>query len=150
MVPLLANGRFGLPGVWFNNDLSLHLLWTEQLRHPDVSAAAGELSARPARAGGRGRRGAGTGVDRAFAGLLAAVSVLGALTAVGALHVLRTPWRVLAAVVTGLGYLMAAYYAQGAFKETDPGPLVLGFAVGLIELERGRLSPRRCRSSRSR
>ena len=141
MVPYLANGRFGLPGVSFNNDLSLHLLWTEQLRRPDVSPPPVGYPLGPHALVAVVAEALGAGVDRAFAGLLAAVSVLGALTAVGALHVLRTPWRVLAAVVTGLGYLMAAYYAQGAFKETVQVLLVLGFAVGLIEIERGRLRP---------
>jgi hypothetical protein len=141
LVPFLANGRFGLPGVGFNNDLSVHLLWTEQLRHPEVTPPPGSYPLGPHALVAVAAEALGVGVDRAFAGLLAAVSVLAALTACGALHVLRTPWRVLAAVVTGIGYLMASYYAQGAFKETIQVLFVLGFAVGLIELERGRLRP---------
>jgi hypothetical protein len=141
LVPFLANGRFGLPGVSFNNDLSVHLLWTEQLRRPDVTPPPGGYPLGPHAVVATFAEVLGAGVDRAFTGLLAAASVLVALTATGALHVLRAHWRVLAAVAAGLCYLMAAYYAQGAFKETLQVLFVLGFAVGLIELERGGLRP---------
>jgi hypothetical protein len=141
LLPFLANGRFGLPGVAFNNDLSVHLLWVEQLRRPDVAPPPAGYPLGPHALVATAAEALGAGVDRAFTGLLAAVSILVALTAPGALHVLRTPWRVLAAVAAALCYLVAAYYAQGAFKETLQVLFVLGFVVGLIELERGRLRP---------
>ena len=52
-------------------------------------------------------------------------------------------------MLVALPYLLASYYAQGAFKETILAALVLAFTVELRELERdGRLScARGCRSA---
>ena len=58
-IPFAVSGRWGLLGVGFNNDLGLHLAWAEWLRSGFGPTAGRRLPARPARAGGRDRRGAG-------------------------------------------------------------------------------------------
>ena len=70
----------------------------------------------------------------AFNGLLLAIPVLTALTALAALDWLPAGRRVVAASLAGLPYLAASFLAQSAFKETAMALLVLAFAVALGEL----------------
>ena len=74
----------------------------------------------------------------AFNGLLVAIAVLTALTALAALDGLPPGRRVVAASLAGLPYLGASFLAQSAFKETAMALLVLAFAVALTELGRER------------
>jgi hypothetical protein len=137
MLPYLANGRSGVLGISFNNDLSAHLLWVEQLNRPEFEAPPDDYPLGPHAVVAAVADGLGAGSGEAFMGLMVAISVLTALTARSALHVLRAPWRVVASVGTALAYLAAAFYAEGAFKETLQVLFVLAFACALLELARG-------------
>lgn len=131
--PYAVSGQWGLIGVGFNNDLGLHLAWSEWLRsgfgpEPEPGypmgphAIAVSLAAVPR-----------TGLGEAFMGELMAIGVLTGLTALAALRDLGPGRRILAAVLVALTYLGVSYYAQGAFKETAQALFVLAFAIGLPE-----------------
>ncbi|HVE68000.1 MAG TPA: hypothetical protein VNB64_05405 [Solirubrobacteraceae bacterium] len=140
-LPFLANGRFGPLGVSVNNDPALHVAWVGELRDgvtpvPErprgypigphaVMAAAAEVT--------------GDG-ETAFVGLLMAVPVLTALTALGLLGSLSPPRRVLGALLGGLPYLAASYYAQASYKEPIVALMLVGVALVLHERSRGRLT----------
>jgi hypothetical protein len=137
-IPFAINGRWGLLGVGFNNDLGLHLAWAEWLRSgfgptPEAGyplgphALADAIAAIP-----------GIGLGHAFVGEIVAIGVLTALTALAALGGLGPARRTLAAVLVAVTYLAASYYAQGTFKETAEALFVLAFALGLAELDRRR------------
>jgi hypothetical protein len=130
-IPFAVSGRYGLIGVGFNNDLGLHLAWAEWLKsglgpRPDTGYPLGPhglattLSMLP-----------GVGLDRAFMGLLIAISTLTGLTALAALSELPAGRRTLAAVLVALPYLAVSYFAQSAFKETAEALFVLAFAIAL-------------------
>jgi hypothetical protein len=130
-IPFAISGRFGLIGVGFNNDLGLHLQWAEWLKNglgpaPDRGYPLGPhglsttLSALP-----------GIGLDKAFTGLVIAIPVLTALTALALLKELGAARRTLGAVLVALSYLAVSYYAQSAFKETAEALFVLAFAIAL-------------------
>ena len=139
-IPFAINGRWGLIGVGFNNDLGLHLAWAEWLRSglgpvPETGyplgphALADAIAAVP-----------GIGLGQAFVGEIFAIGVLTALTALAALPDLSRPRRILAATLVAIPYLGASYFAQGTFKETAEALFVLAFAVYL--LDPGRLPAR--------
>ena len=65
-----------------------------------------------------------------------AIAVLAPLTALGAFRELRPLPRTAAALVVGLAYVVASYFAQGAFKETIEAFLLLGFVLALREAAR--------------
>jgi len=69
-----------------------------------------------------------------------AAAVIAAVTSLALLARLPMARRLIAAVLVGFAYMAAAYLTQGAFKESIEALLVLGFAVGLGELARGRLA----------
>ncbi len=81
-------------------------------------------------------KGLGIGLVHGFSGLTVAVAVLAPLTALAAFREL--PWlpRTAAALVVGLAYVVASYFAQGAFKETIEALLVLAFVLALREAGR--------------
>jgi hypothetical protein len=130
-IPFAISGRYGLLGVGFNNDLGLHLAWTEWLRdglgpspqagYPlgphALSAALSILT--------------GIDPDKAFTGFLLAIAVITGWTGLAAMRELRPGRRALAAVLVALPYLAASYLAQGAFKETAQALFVLAFAIAL-------------------
>ena len=66
-------------------------------------------------------KGLGIGLVQGFSGLTVAVAVLAPLTALAAFAELRPLPRTAAALVVGLAYVVASYFAQGAFKETMRG-----------------------------
>lgn len=139
LVPFIVNGRGGIMGVSFNNDMAAHLLWAESYLSaaveritplaPDYPLGPHALVA--VFADGLGQR-----IDQAFSGLALALPVLNACTA---LMLLRRgaswPARVLTATVVGMPFLVAAYYGQAAFKEVLQAQLVL--AVALVLAGRG-------------
>jgi hypothetical protein len=136
-IPFAITARWGLLGVGFNNDLGLHLAWSEWLR-----SGAGPTPEPGYPLGPHGLAVAvaavpGIGLGQAFVGQIFAIGVLTALTALGALPDLRPARRLLAAVLVAVSYLGASYFAQGAFKETAEALFVLAFAVGLFGLDRG-------------
>ncbi len=76
--------------------------------------------------------------------------MLAPLTALAAFRELPRLPRTAAALVVGLAYVVASYFAQGAFKETMQALFLLGFVAGPA---RGGARPGRgcrCASSRRR
>ncbi|HWP33046.1 MAG TPA: hypothetical protein VNL97_04795, partial [Solirubrobacterales bacterium] len=135
-VPFAVDGRWGLLGVGFNNDLGLHLAWAEWLRNglgpaPEAGyplgphAVAASLAALP-----------GVGLGQAFTGEIFAIAVLTAWTALAALGDLPGGRRALAATLVAVSYLGASYFAQGAFKELAEALFVLAFALYIRALDR--------------
>jgi len=61
------------------------------------------------------------------------VPALTALVAYGGLDRLSRGPRFIGALLVGFAYMAASYYAQGAFKETTEGMLLLAFVLGLRE-----------------
>ncbi len=130
-IPFAINGRFGLIGVGFNNDLGLHLQWAEWLKNglgpaPDRGYPLGPhglcttISALP-----------GIGLDQAFMGLVIAIPAITGLTALAVLGELPRGRRTLGAVLVALPYLAVSYFAQSAFKETAEALFALTFAAAL-------------------
>jgi hypothetical protein len=130
-IPFAISGRYGLIGVGFNNDLGLHLAWTEWLRDglgpspqagyplgPHALAAAISILT-------------GIDPDKAFTGFLLAIAVITGWTGLAVMRELRPARRLLAAALVALPYLAASYFAQAAFKETAEALLVLAFAIAL-------------------
>ena len=74
-------------------------------------------------------------LDLVFTGLLLAIGVLTAL--VGANLLAGQNWwrRAIAGLVCAFAYLLAAYYAEGAFKETLMAGLLLGFVLHLEQVQ---------------
>jgi hypothetical protein len=133
-IPYLANGRVGLPGVSLDNDTANHLLWAEALRSPVAGARYGLPAGYPlgphslidALASGLGAR-----LDLALTGLLIATVVITALVAAGSMPGDSAWKKPIVGVLAALLYLPAAYYAEGAFKETLLGLLLLAVVLHL-------------------
>jgi hypothetical protein len=133
-LPFAAEGHFGILGTGFNPDMSQHLLATDRL-------AAGEGSQLLHQGYPLGphaivtalHSGLGIGLVQAFTGLTIAVAVLVSLTALTAFRDQPAPLRIPAALVVGLTYMVASYFAQGAFKETMQALFLLAFVLALRE-----------------
>jgi hypothetical protein len=136
-LPFIASGRIGLLGVSLDNDTAQHLLWAEALRSARMAALWGTGSGYPlgphslvAVVGTL----LGEPLDSTLTGLLLAVVPITALVAAGLLRD-QTPWRrVLIALPCSMPYLVAAYYAEGAVKETIMAALLLAFVVHLDQI----------------
>ena len=134
LIPFVANGRVGLLGPSFNNDARFHLWAAEYLfaGQPVPESVLGNgypLGPHGLVAGLAS--GFGGGVETGFVVLLMVVPVLMAFVARALLTDLSKVWALPLAGLTALTYLLAAYYAQGAFKETMQALFVLAFAVAL-------------------
>lgn len=137
-LPFIANGRVGLLGVGLDNDTSSHLIWAETLGSPVVGTRYGALppgyplgphSLAEAMSVGLGVR-----LDMAFTGLLIATLIITALVAAAALRH-DSPWKIpLVGVMGSLLYLVAAYYAEAAFKEMLVGLFLLALVLHLKEV----------------
>lgn len=143
-LPFLINGHWGVIGVGVNNDLGLHLAWTEWLRTGLGPVAEGGYPLGPHGLVGTVARAPGVSAAQAFIGLLITIGVITALTALAALKprnapapsppvslALPTTRRIIAACLVALTYLAASYYAQAAFKETAEALFVLAFTLSL-------------------
>jgi hypothetical protein len=75
----------------------------------------------------------GIGLVHGFSGLMIAIAVLASLTALTAFRDHPWPLRIPAALVIGLTYMVASYYAQGSFKETMQALFFLAFVLALRE-----------------
>lgn len=133
-LPFIAEGHFGILGTSFNPDMSQHLLATDRLAHGETSQLLREgYPLGPHAIVVALEKGLGIGLVQGFTGLTIAVAVLASLTALAAFvdqpSLLRTP----AALVVGLAYLVASYFAQGSFKETMQALFVLSFVLALRE-----------------
>jgi hypothetical protein len=133
-LPFIVEGHFGILGTSFNPDMSQHLLAADQLAH----GHSGQLIRQGYPLGPHSivvalNKGLDIGLVKGFSGLTVAVAVLAPLTALGAFRELRPLPRTAAALVVGLAYVVASYFAQGAFKETIEAFLLLGFVLALRE-----------------
>jgi hypothetical protein len=139
-IPFIASGHVSVLGIGVNNDLAGHLHYTAWLEDPSGIAPHAVRGGYPV--GPHGLAAAiakGTGAEplSTVLGLILAIPVLTALTALGALRKLKPPLRVVAAVLTALPYLAASTLAIGGLKETAMALFVIGFALGLRELTEG-------------
>ncbi len=133
-LPFIAEGHFGILGTSFNPDMSQHLLAADRLAHDQGSQLLHQgYPLGPHAIVVALNKGLGIGLVQGFTGLTIATAVLASLTALTAFRdqpsLLRTP----AALVIGLTYLVASYFAQGAFKETMQALFVLAFVFALRE-----------------
>jgi hypothetical protein len=135
-LPFYVSGRAGLLGVSVNNDTSIHLVWAEALRSDRMAAlyplpdgyplAPHALMAALASA-------TGIAMDHVLNGLLIAAAALTALSALSLLARLPAVARVPGAALVGFAYLPAAYFGQGAFKETLMAMFLVAFTALLAE-----------------
>jgi len=130
-LPFIVEMRFGILGTGLNPDLSQHLFAVDHL----LDGAAERLSDQGYPLGPHAIVAAvsvlGPSTVHAFDGLMLAVAVAACASALGLIEPLGTWRRVVGALCVGLAYLVAAYYVQGAFKETMQALFVLAFAIGL-------------------
>ncbi|HZK15607.1 MAG TPA: hypothetical protein VFC52_03350 [Solirubrobacterales bacterium] len=136
-LPFAVEGHFGILGTGFNPDMSQHLLATDRL----AEGVSGQLLREGYPLGPHAvvvalNKGLGIGLVQGFTGLTVAIAVLAPLTALAALVSQPPMRRTAAALLVGLAYLVASYYAQGAFKETAQALLVLAFLLALRESNR--------------
>ena len=136
-LPFAVAGHFGILGTSFNPDMSQHLLAADRLAH----GTGGQLLHQGYPLGPHAivvalSKGLGVGLVQGFGGLTIAVAILAPLTALSAFSNLKPTPRSAAALVVGLAYVVASYFAQGAFKETIQALLVLAFALALRESTR--------------
>lgn len=136
-LPFIVEGHFGILGTSFNPDMSQHLLAADQLAH----GHSGQLIRQGYPLGPHSivvalSKGLDIGLVKGFSGLSVAVAVLAPLTALAAFRDLRAVPRTAAALVVGLAYVVASYFAQGAFKETMLALFLLAFVLFLREAAR--------------
>ncbi len=141
LVPFAASGRVGVLGVSIDDDMGGHLLLAEAYRSQAIAHAPPALSSFPPawEAYPLGPHalvaaiveGLGVRSDLAFTGLAAAIPIILAWTSLAALR--RVSWigRVAVATVVGMPFLIAAYYAEGSFKELLEAVFVLATALML-------------------
>jgi hypothetical protein len=137
LIPFVANGRVGLLGPSFNNDSRFHVWAAEYLatgQSPPSYVLGGGYPLGPHELVAALASGLGTGVAAGFVALLMVVPVLMAFTARAVLTDVPRVWALCIALLTGMTYLLASYYAQAAFKETLQALFVLALAVTLREL----------------
>jgi hypothetical protein len=133
-LPFIVEGHFGILGTSFNPDMSQHLLAADQLAH----GHSGQLIRQGYPLGPHSivvalNKGLDIGLVKGFSGLTVAVAVLAPLSALAAFRDLRALPRTAAALLVGLAYVFASYFAQGAFKEVMLAFFLLGFVLFLRE-----------------
>ncbi|HEX5989188.1 MAG TPA: hypothetical protein VFY75_03115 [Solirubrobacterales bacterium] len=133
-LPFVAEGHFGILGTSFNPDMSQHLLAADRLAEGNSS----QLLVQGYPLGPHAivvalNKGLGVGLVQGFTGLTIAVAILACLTALAAFRDLPALPRTAGALLVGLAYLVASYFAQGAFKETMQALYLLAFVLALRE-----------------
>jgi hypothetical protein len=133
-LPFAVEGHFGILGTSFNPDMSQHLLAADRLAHGESSQLLHQgYPLGPHSIVVALSKGLGIGLVQGFSGLTVAVAVLASLTALTAFREQHALLRIPAALVVGLTYMVASYFAQGAFKETMQALFVLAFVFSLRE-----------------
>jgi hypothetical protein len=136
-LPFAAEGHFGILGTGFNPDMSQHLLTADRLAAGEGSELLGQgYPLGPHSVVVALEKGLGIGLVQGFGGLTVAVAVIACLTALAAFDELPRPQRVAGALLVGLAYMVASYYAQGSFKETMQALFVVAFVLALREAAR--------------
>jgi hypothetical protein len=136
-LPFAVEGHFGILGTGFNPDMSQHLLATDRLAHGESS----QLLIQGYPLGPHAfvvalNKGLGIGIVQGFDGLTVAAAIIAPLTALAAFSDQPRWRRTAVALLVGLPYLVASYYAQGAFKEVIQALFVLAFVLALRESTR--------------
>jgi hypothetical protein len=143
-IPFAITGRTGVLGEGiYTNDHAAQLYWADWLQRgfgPEPSAVRFGYPTGPQSVAVVAAQATGTSLVSSFNGLLIAIPVLTALTALGALVTVPVVRRVAIAVVVGLPYLGASFLAQSAFKETAMALFVLAFALAMATRS-GTLTP---------
>ena len=138
-LPFAVEGHFGILGTSFNPDMSQHLLATARLADGQASQLLNQgYPLGPHAVVVALNKGLGIGLVHGFSGLTVAVAILAPLTALAAFRELPALPRSAAALVVGLAYVVASYFAQGAFKETMQALFLLAFVLALREADRNR------------
>jgi hypothetical protein len=136
-LPFAVEGHFGILGTGFNPDMSQHLLATDRLAHGVGSPLLHQgYPLGPHSIVVALNKGLGIGIVQGFDGLTVAAAIIAPLTALAAFS--DQPWwrRTAAALLVGLPYLVASYFAQGSFKEVIQALFVLAFVLALRESTR--------------
>ena len=134
-LPFLISDRVGVLGEGvYTNDHAAQLYWSDWLQHglgPEPSAVRFGYPIGPQAVAVIAAQVTGASLVSAFNGLLLAIPVLTALTALAALERMPGGRRIAIAALVGLPYLAASFLAQSAFKETAMALFVLAFALAL-------------------
>ncbi|HMJ73095.1 MAG TPA: hypothetical protein VK471_07015 [Solirubrobacterales bacterium] len=136
-LPFAVEGHFGILGTGFNPDMSQHLLATDRLAHGVSSPLLHQgYPLGPHSVVVALNEGLRIAIVQGFGGLTIAAAILAPLTTLAAFS--DQPWwrRTAAALLVGLPYLVASYFAQGAFKEVIQALFVLAFVLALRESTR--------------
>ncbi|MGN6254055.1 MAG: hypothetical protein ACTHO8_03625 [Solirubrobacterales bacterium] len=133
-LPFAVEGHFGILGTSFNPDMSQHLLTAARLAEGHSSQLLNQgYPLGPHSIVVALNKGLGIGLVQGFSGLTVAVALLASLTALAAFADLPLVPRTAGALLVGLAYVVASYFAQGAFKETMQALFLLAFVLSLRE-----------------
>jgi len=136
-LPFAVEGHFGILGTSFNPDMSQHLLAADRLAEGHSSQLLNQgYPLGPHSIVVALNKGLGIGLVQGFSGLTIAVAVLACLTALAAFADLPRLPRTAGALLVGLAYVTASYFAQGAFKETMQALFLLAFVLALRGADR--------------
>lgn len=136
-LPFAVEGHFGILGTSFNPDMSQHLLTADRLAEGHSSQLLNQgYPLGPHSVVVALNKGLGIGLVQGFSGLTVAVAILACLTALAAFAELPFLPRGAGALLVGLAYVVASYFAQGAFKETMQALFFLAFVLALRETGR--------------
>lgn len=136
-LPFAVEGHFGILGTSFNPDMSQHLLAGDRLAEGNPSQLLNQgYPLGPHAIVVALEKGLGIGLVQGFSGLTVAIAILASLTALAAFRELPAVPRTAGALLVGLAYVVASYFAQGAFKETMQALFLLAFVLALREVER--------------
>lgn len=136
-LPFAVEGHFGILGTSFNPDMSQHLLAADRLAEDNPSQLLNQgYPLGPHSVVVALEKGLGIGLVQGFSGLTVAVGILASLTALAAFGRLPLLPRMAGALLVGLAYVVASYFAQGAFKETMQALFLLAFVLALREADR--------------
>jgi hypothetical protein len=136
-LPFVIEGHFGILGTSFNPDMSQHLLAADRLADGQSSQLLNQgYPLGPHAIVVALDKGLGIGLVQGFSGLTVAVAVLASLTALAAFRDLPAIPRTAGALLVALAYVVASYFAQGAFKETIQALFLLAFVLALRESQR--------------
>lgn len=130
-IPFVANGRVGVQGPPWDNDMAVHLLIAEALRSSKMAkiwTIPGGYPLGPHSVVATLGTAADLSLVAVFTGLLMATVSLIALAAADVLAKEALWRRAVVGVLCSLTYLVASYYGEGSFKE----PIMAGFLLGFV------------------
>jgi hypothetical protein len=133
-LPFFVEGRFGILGTGLNPDMSQHLFAADRLASGGTERLISEGYPLGPHAIVVAVETLGPSTVQSFGGLMLAVAVAACLAPLALLDELDGARRLAGALCVGFAYLVAAFFIQGAFKETMQALFVLAFAIGLLRL----------------